>query len=576
MRQAKVFRGQRVTSVMTTRSMLGATLALTLSVAGSAHAAPLAGKGENIQPIATLEIDDSQKNELELAGDYAYVDHDDGMDIVDISDPSKPKTVGELKCKGSGGDIDLSTDATIAVRATAHDTPGCKEAGTAASIVDISDKTKPRIIGKIDLEEAVDPFGIYGDYVHTVTLDGDLLYLNPQIAGFYPQKEQRIRIFDISNPAKPVEKGEVKSGDGIQALAHDSFVDHRPDGKDLLYGASVHTTDVFDVTDPLNSSVLQRTVTPDMTISHQAQPNHDRSLLIVSDESAVGDNSAGWACGKAGPADVGSTHFFKLEEDGTIADNGLAPVGTFNNGPRMTDGYCTSHVFWPAPDQNRLVQAWYTEGARVIDFSDPANPKELGHFVADKPTMYWSAKPHRGYIFATDMDRGLDVLRYTGEGGAKWPTTAGPAEVQRAGFQGVPYKPLPNVSRKGGSLPAPPAAPAPAPAAAGGTRAAAPGAAGSTAGRAVGRFSLRTKLKGVRRGSKLTVSFLNTNGKRIAARSFRRGKSSTVRISGVAQAGTYRYAIKRGRKTVKRGRFTVKPVAGLALSPRTTLTATVR
>src|SRR5688572_11219985 len=99
---------------MTTRTILGA-LALTLAAAGSAQAAPLAGTGENIQPISTIEIDDSQKNELELAGDYAYVDYDNGFDIVDISDPARPKTVGEHKCKGSGGDIDISPDARFAV-----------------------------------------------------------------------------------------------------------------------------------------------------------------------------------------------------------------------------------------------------------------------------------------------------------------------------------------------------------------------------------------------------------------------------------------------------------------------------
>jgi hypothetical protein len=554
--------------------MLGAALALTLSAAGTAQAAPLAGKGENIQPIAHLEIDDSQKNELELAGDYAYVDYDDGMDIVDISDPSNPKTVGELKCKGSGGDIDISPDATIAVRATAHAPAAgpCKDAGTAASIVDISDKTKPRIIGKIDLEDDQ-----IIDYVHTVTLDGNLLYLNPQTAAFYPQDttHPRIRIFDISDPRKPKEIGEV-AAPGVQALAHDSFVDHRPDGKDLLYGASVHTTDVFDVTDPLNTSVLQRVVTPDSTISHQAQPNFDRSLLIMADESLVGDNSAGWACGKGGSGaaamDIGSTHFFALNKDGTIANQGLAPVGSFNTGPRVTDGYCTAHVFWPAPDQNRLVQAWYTEGARVIDFSDPANPKQLGQFVADKPTMYWSAKPHRGYIFATDMDRGLDVLRYTGEGGAKWPTTAGPAEIQRAGFQGVPYKPLAGVSRKGGPLPAPTAAPA----AGGSGPAAETRQSGAAAGRAIGRFSFRAKLKGVKRRAKLTVTFLDARNRTAGRTTLRRGKSSTIRVSGVAEAGRYRYVIKRGRKTVKRGRFTVKPVAGLALSPNARLTAKAR
>ena len=51
----------------------------------------------------------------------------------------------------------------------------------------------------------------------------------------------------------------------------------------------------------------------------------------------------------------------------------------------------------------------------------------LGWFVADGGAEYWSNKPHRGYMFASDMEHGLDILRYTGEGGTRWPTTAGPA-----------------------------------------------------------------------------------------------------------------------------------------------------
>src|SRR3712207_3452292 len=118
---------------MTSRTPLGVALALTLSLAGAAQAAPLAGTGENIQAIATLEIDDSQKNELELAGDYAYVNHDAGMDIVNIADPANPKVVGEWKCKGGWGDIDISPDAKIAVFPKAHAGAPCTGAGTAAT-----------------------------------------------------------------------------------------------------------------------------------------------------------------------------------------------------------------------------------------------------------------------------------------------------------------------------------------------------------------------------------------------------------------------------------------------------------
>ena len=567
---------------MTSRTLLGAAVALTLSATGAAHAAPLAGTGKNIQPVATLEIDASQKNELELAGDYAYVDYDDGFDIVDISDPAKPKTVGEHKCKGSGGDIDLSPDAKIAVRATAH-APGagpCKDAGSAATIYDISDKTKPRVLAKIDLEDAVDPFGIYGDYVHTVTLDGKWLYLNPQTAAFYPQQKQRIRVFDVSNPAKPVAKGAVQFTQGVQAVAHDSFVDHRPDGKSLLYAASVHTTDVFDVTNPLEAKQMQRTTSPDTTISHQAQPNFDRKMIIVVDESAVDAGPpAGAMCGHGpgpGPAaaDVGATHFYAAAPDGTLANNGAAPLGSYAPPPGRTADTCTAHVFWPAPDQNRLTQAYYTLGAKVLDFSDPANVKELGSFVADKSTNYWSVKPHRGYLFATDMERGLDILRYTGEDGGKWPTTSGPAEIQRSQWQGMPYVPLTGVTRGGGPLPAPPATP--------GSGSARGGSGDSAFSRAIGRirFTIRMRKLSRKKRTVFNLTFFDAKGKKVGSTvrfkklGAKRSRTTTIRVDGAAVPGTYRWTLKRGtRKVVKRGRLTVRETKGMSLSQPHTIYA---
>ena len=571
--------------------MLGAALALTLALTGTAYSAPLAGTGVNIEPVATLEIDDSQKNELEMAGDYAYVDYDDGMDIVDISDPTNPKTVGELKCKGSGGDIDISPDATFAVRATAHGTP-CKGAGTAATIVDIRDKKNPKILAKIDL----DPDKVI-DYVHTVTLDNNILYLNPQTAAFYPNQQPEIRVFDVSNPAKPVDKGSVAFTPGVQAVAHDSFVDHRPDGTDLLYAASIHTTDVYNVDVPWEATMKQRTTQPDMTISHQAQPNWDRSLIIVADESAAGDSAGGFACGKAGtgPAavDAGSVHFFAAAEDGTFANGGVNAVGSYNKEYRRTANYCTAHVFWPAPDQNRITQAWYSEGARIIDFSDPANPTEIGSFVADKPTLYWSVKPHRGYLFATDMDRGLDVLRYTGEGGKKWPATSGPAEIQRSQWQGVPYVPLKGVSRGGGLLPG--ATKGPSGGGTGGPGTQPGGTQNNAAGgfaRAIGRIRLNLKVKGLskRRRNVLRLTFFDAKGKkvgktvRIKKRGSKRGRTTRIRVRGTAVAGKYRFVLrshlegqKRTRsRVVKRGRFTVKPRANAKLSQPHTIYARMR
>ena len=128
------------------------------------------------------------------------------------------------------------------------------------------------------------------------------------------------------------------------------------------------------------------------------------------------------------------------ESDGAgqpkIAGTYNLPLQTGEIDPLLGQG-CTVHIYWQAPDENRLVVSWYGKGSRVVDYSNPRRAKELGWFIP-KGADTWSAKPHNGYIFTGDIARGFDVLRYTGEDGERWPSTAGPAEVQRAEQQGAP------------------------------------------------------------------------------------------------------------------------------------------
>ena len=65
-----------------------------------------------------------------------------------------------------------------------------------------------------------------------------------------------------------------------------------------------------------------------------------------------------------------------------------------------------------------MIQAWYQGGASVIDFTDSSNPVEMAFFdrgpvSADALVMggYWSTYWYRGYIYGTEIARGLDVLR---------------------------------------------------------------------------------------------------------------------------------------------------------------------
>jgi hypothetical protein len=442
-----------------------------------------------------------------------------------------------------------------------------------AAIIDISDKKNPKLLSTINDDTNV--------YVHTVTLDngGKTLYLNPQAAAFYPQgASPHISVWDLTDPAHPTRKGQI-SKDGI-GLAHDTYVDHRPDGKTLMYAASIHTSDVFDITDIMNPVLLQQEYSPDITISHDVQPNHDRSLIIVDDEGAAGgqlDEGAS-ACGKLGygPAavDSGSVHFFMANADGTFLGNGAAEVGSWNAPPNANEGACVAHVFWQAPDQNRLTQAYYRMGAFILDFEGLPlqEPTMLGSFNSDEGSDYWSNKPHRGYLFATDQDGtglddpthgGLDILRYTGEGGNAWPATAGPAEVQRSARQGVPYVPITGDNGKP-------------------VTSTLPGAKAGPDTRSVGRVRFTAKLKKVagKRGkkSKVKFAFFTAAGKKVGAASVKKaaGKAAKVKISGGAVTGSYKWTAKAGKKTLGRGKFTVKQTPNFTLAPSKTLSVRAR
>jgi hypothetical protein len=74
----------------------------------------------------------------------------------------------------------------------------------------------------------------------------------------------------------------------------------------------------------------------------------------------------------------------------------------------------------PIPGRDVEVQAWYQGGISVMDFTDPANPVEIAYFDRGPidPKMLvlggdWSAYWYNGYIYGSEIARGLDVFRLT-------------------------------------------------------------------------------------------------------------------------------------------------------------------
>jgi hypothetical protein len=87
------------------------------------------------------------------------------------------------------------------------------------------------------------------------------------------------------------------------------------------------------------------------------------------------------------------------------------PVGK----PGMQPGIdCSAHYFDDMPGVGNgkiLVEAFYLQGTRFLDVSDPANPRQVGYFV---PQGSEAAVPafHDGLVYAAQYSGGIDVLRF--------------------------------------------------------------------------------------------------------------------------------------------------------------------
>jgi hypothetical protein len=67
-----------------------------------------------------------------------------------------------------------------------------------------------------------------------------------------------------------------------------------------------------------------------------------------------------------------------------------------------------------------MVQGWYQGGVSVFDFTDSARPVEIaffdrGPYNAEKLIVagYWSTYWYNGYIYGSEIGRGVDVFRLT-------------------------------------------------------------------------------------------------------------------------------------------------------------------
>ncbi len=80
-----------------------------------------------------------------------------------------------------------------------------------------------------------------------------------------------------------------------------------------------------------------------------------------------------------------------------------------NPWPPLED-FCSAHYF--DVEGSLVSYAWYGEGTRFLDISDPANPRQIAYWRPDD-TLVWASYMHKGYVYNADHTRGIEILKLT-------------------------------------------------------------------------------------------------------------------------------------------------------------------
>ena len=166
--------------------------------------------------------------------------------------------------------------------------------------------------------------------------------------------------------------------------------------------------DIHDVAHPRRIGAVSDS---NFSYWHSATFNNDGTKLLFSDEWGGGGqpkcratDRPEWGADAIFTVEQGAMHFHAYYKM-------LAPQTPFEN--------CVAHngSLIPIPGRDVMVQAWYQGGISVFDWTDASHPREIAYFdrgPVDSTKMVgagsWSAYWYNGYIYSSEIARGLDVV----------------------------------------------------------------------------------------------------------------------------------------------------------------------
>jgi hypothetical protein len=175
---------------------------------------------------------------------------------------------------------------------------------------------------------------------------------------------------------------------------------------------------LLDISNPTAPVRLDAVSDSNFSYWHSATFNNAGTKLLFSDEWGGGSAPK---CRKSDPQNWGADAIFNIENRQKLVMQSYYKMIA----PQTAAENCVAHngSLIPIPGRDVMVQAWYQGGISIFDFTDVKHPKEIAFFdrgPIDSTRMIeggeWSAYWYNGYIYGSEIARGLDVWDLTPSG----------------------------------------------------------------------------------------------------------------------------------------------------------------
>lgn len=440
-------------------------------------------------PTAAPNAYGSTNSDLAFAGNKLYVGNYNGINFYDIDNPKQVRLITSLMCPGGQGDVSIHGNLLFMSAEAMNGRVDCGTKGIplpegykpppppapepppvagqpvprrqrplpppspdrfrGVRIFDISDIAKPKQVAAVQ--------SCRGSHTHSLLVDPKdkenvYVYIagtssvrqNEELEGCsngQPDKNPDTALFRIdiikvplahpelakivsspriftdtqSGAINSLNKGSV-SDDGAQRQAE---TNHCHDitifaSAGLAAGACSGNGILLDISDPIHPTRIAAVSDPNYAYWHSANFSNDGTKVLFTDEWGGGTQPR---CRATDPMSWGADAIFTLKDRKlTLASYYKMPAAQtqFEN--------CVAHngSLVPVPGRDILVQAWYQGGISIVDFTDAAHPFEIAYFDrgpvdGTKRAMggQWSTYWYNGYIYGSEISRGVDVFRLT-------------------------------------------------------------------------------------------------------------------------------------------------------------------